>query len=204
MGFAAIRDLDIREYARPILEELRDQLNETVHLGIPYGQNILYVEGVESRHQLRSGSRVGTFVPAHCISLGKALLAALSREELRHLYPEAKLPALTGRTLTTLAELERQLAKIRRTGFARSRAESAEGIGSIAVAITDRHGVARGALSVSAPLTRVTPESEAVWIEATRDAADRLRARIWGKPEMFRSGTQERRSRELKSTAGSK
>src|SRR3546814_14658262 len=73
IGFAAIRDLDIREHARPILEELRDRVNETVHLGIPYGREILYVEVVESRHQLRSGLRVGNFVPAYCVSLGQYL-----------------------------------------------------------------------------------------------------------------------------------
>jgi DNA-binding IclR family transcriptional regulator len=185
MGFAVIRDLEIRQHARPLLEELRDRVNETVHLGVPYGQDILYVEGVESRQQLRSGSRVGSFVPAHCVGLGKALLATLSREELRRVYPGRALPALTQRTLTTVTELERQLAKIRRVGFARSRAESTDGVGSIAVAVTDRRGVGRAAVSVSAPLTRVTPENEALWVAAARDVADRLRVRLWGKPELL-------------------
>lgn len=188
MGFAAIRDLDIRQHARPILEELRDRVNETIHLGVPYGQSILYVEGVESRQQLRSGSRVGTFVPAHCVSLGKALLATLSREELRHLYLEKHLPTLTARTVKCVEDLERQLAKIRRLGFARSRAESVDGVGSIAVAVTDRHGVGRGAISISAPLTRMEPEIEVLWIAAARNAADKLRARLWGKPEIMSAG----------------
>ena len=48
MGFAAIRDMDVRQHARPILEAVRDKVNETVHLGVPYGQEVLYVEGVES------------------------------------------------------------------------------------------------------------------------------------------------------------
>ncbi|WP_425417621.1 IclR family transcriptional regulator [Oricola indica] len=179
MGFAAIRDLDIREHARPILEELRDSLNETIHLGVPYGREILYVEGVESLQQLRSGTRAGSFVPAHCVSLGKAVLATLSPEELRHLYPEHELPAVTNRTVTTFAELERQLARIRRAGYAKSRAESTEGVGSIAVAIVDHHGVGRGAVSVSAPLTRMTRENEALWIEAAKETAEKLRDRLW-------------------------
>lgn len=183
IGFAAIRDLDIREHARPILEELRDRVNETVHLGIPYGREILYVEGVESRHQLRSGLRVGNFVPAYCVSLGKALLATLSKTELDNLYPDQELPPVTGKTVTTIAELEKQLAKIRRDGYAKSRAESTEGVGSVAVPVLDRNGTARGAISISAPLTRMSRESEALWVESAIDAADKLRSRLWGKQE---------------------
>lgn len=186
MGFAAIRDLDIRQHARPILEELRDQVNETIHLGVPYGRDILYVEGVESRQQLRSGSRVGNFVPAHCVSLGKALLATLSAEELSHLYPEPKLPAVTDRSVKTVAELEKQLAKIRKDGFARSRAESTDGVGSIAVAVLDNNGVARGAISVSAPVTRMSRDSEASWIEGAKQAAEELRARLWAAPSLVK------------------
>jgi DNA-binding IclR family transcriptional regulator len=199
IGFAVIRDLEIRQHARPLLEELRDRINETVHLGVPYGQDILYVEGVESRQQLRIGSRVGCFLPAHCVGLGKALLATLSREELRRMYPGRTLPALTERTLTTVTELERQLAKIRRLGFARSRAESTDGVGSIAVAVTDRHKVGRAAVSVSAPLTRINSETEALWVAAARDVADRLRARLWGKPELMPERNQPH---EPESTAG--
>lgn len=183
MGFAAIGDTEIRQYARPILEELRDAVNETVHLGMPYGQSVFYVDGVESRHQLRVGSRVGTFVPAHCVGLGKALLATLDGEELHRLYPHSTLPALTESTVTTLAELERQLAAIRRLGYARSRAESVAGVGSIAVAVLDRRGVGRAAISISAPLTRISASTEAAWIDAAADAAAKLRALVWGDAE---------------------
>lgn len=180
MGFAAILNFDIRHHARPILEELRDQVNETVALGIPYGPDVLYVDSVESRQQLRSGSRVGSFVPAHCIGLGKALLATLPIEEFRKLYPEQNLKTMTSQTIATVAELERQLAKIRKTGFARSKGESSEGVGSIAVAVVDYRGVGRAAISVSAPLTRMTSKKEAVWTVAVQKAAEKLRARLWG------------------------
>ncbi|MBV8630038.1 MAG: IclR family transcriptional regulator [Silvibacterium sp.] len=182
MGFAAILNVDIKEHARPILEKLRDSVNETASLGLPYGREVLYVECAESRQQLRSGSRVGSFVQAHCVSLGKVLLATLSPEELRRTYPDQNLPTLTERTVGTFAELEQQLQKIRKTGFARSRAESSDGVGSIAVAIVDRHGVGRAAISISAPLTRITRESEERWIAAAQDAAANLRARLWGGP----------------------
>jgi DNA-binding IclR family transcriptional regulator len=117
------------------------------------------------------------------VGLGKALLA--TREELRRLYPGRNLPALTERSVTTVLELERELAKVRRFGFARSRGESADSVGSIAVAVTDRHGVGRAAVSVAAPLTRVTSDNERLWVAAARAVADRLGARLWGEPELL-------------------
>jgi len=183
MGFAAIRDLDVRQYARPVLEEVREKINETVHLAVPYGQDVFYVEGVESRHQLRIGLRVGEFLPANCVGLGKALLATLEKEDFYRLFPSRTLPTLTPNSVADRDELERQLEEVRRLGFARSQAESDDGVGSVAVAVQDKEGTARAAISVSAPLIRITKETEALWIETIQSAAIKLQARLWGDPE---------------------
>lgn len=181
MGFAAIRDMEVRQHARPILEAVRDKVNETVHLVVPYGREVLYVECVESRRQLRIASRVGSFLPAHCIAAGKALLATLPEQELQRLFPEQRLPGLTARSLSSRGELLRQLEKVRRAGYARSRGESEEGVGSIAIAVTDRRGIGRAAISVSAPASRITPAAQSAWVLAAKQAAAALKARIWGR-----------------------
>jgi DNA-binding IclR family transcriptional regulator len=180
IGFAAIRDMEIRQYARPVLEELRDKVNETVHLAVLYGPSVFYVEGLESRHQLRVGLRVGQFVPAHCVGLGKALLATLPREELRRLFPVRRLPTLTPNSIGSRDALERQLEEIRRLGYARSRAESDEDVGSVAAAVLDKEQFGRAAISISAPLVRFNAEREKLWIAAAQDAARKLQARLWG------------------------
>lgn len=182
MGFAALRDLEIRQYARPILEEVREQVDETVHLGVPYGLQVFYVEGVESRKALRVGLRVGSFHPAHQVGLGLALLATLSPEDLRSLYPTDELLTVY-EEVESFAQLEAELDEVRRRGFSRSRSVSNEGVGSVALAILDRRGVARAAIGVSAPKTRVTPEREAEWEEALRAAAEKLRGRLWNQPD---------------------
>jgi len=180
MGFAAIRDMEVRQSARPILEEARAKINETVHLAVPYGQHIFYVEGLESRHQLRVGLRVGEFLPANCVGLGKALLAALPKRELYRLFPSQELPTLTPNSIGSRDALERQLEEIRELGYARSQSESDEGVGSIAVAVLDKQRIARAAISVSAPLARFNPERDVLWIDAIQDAARKLQARLWG------------------------
>lgn len=183
MGFAAIRDMEVRQYARPILEEVRAKINETVHLAVPYGQHIFYVEGLESRHQLRVGLRVGEFLPANCVGLGKALLATLPTHEFYRLFPLKKLPTLTPNSIESRDELERQLEEIRELGYARSRAESDEGVGSVAVAVLDPQRIARAAISVSAPLIRFNAERDTLWISAIQDAAIKLQDRLWGDVE---------------------
>jgi DNA-binding IclR family transcriptional regulator len=183
MGFAAINELDIRQYARPILENVWEKINETIHLGVPYGQDVLYVEGIESGKQLRIGLRTGQFLPAHSVGLGKALLATLSTDELHRIFPTQRLPTLTPNTVATRDELEHQLEEIRQSGYARTRAESEGGVGSVAVAVLGKNGTAQAAISVSAPLIRITPEDEIVWIKKIQEAAVKLQARIWGKPE---------------------
>ena len=180
MGFAAIRQLGIRQYARPILEEVLGAVNETVHLAMPYGQDVFYVDGMESRHTLRVGLRVGEFVPANCVGLGKAILATLPREELMRLFPSQDLPTRTPNSVAVRDELERQLDEIRTQGYARSRGESDEGVGSIAVAVLDNVGEACAAISVGAPLVRIKPEIEALWIKVARKASQQLHARLWG------------------------
>jgi IclR family transcriptional regulator, acetate operon repressor len=180
MGFAAIREMDVRQYARPILEEVSAKVHETVHLALAYGQDVFYVEGIESRHQLRVGLRVGNFVPANCIGLGKAILAGLPNEQFHRLFPSQELRTLTENSVASRDELERQLEKIRKLGYASSRGESDEGVGSVAVAVLGQDGTARAAISVSAPLVRIKADTEALWIEALQSAAEKLSARLWG------------------------
>jgi DNA-binding IclR family transcriptional regulator len=184
LGLAVVRDMDLRQYARPILEQLRDEAGESVNLAIPYGQQILYVDCVESRQILKVGSRVGTLVPAHCVSLGKALLATLSREQLRELYPSSQLPPMTGRSVRTRARLERELEDIRRRGYGRSFGESEEGVCSIAIAVTDYTGRARAGVSVAAPAAHHSPALEAAWVAAARRAASAIQTRLWGSKDL--------------------
>lgn len=180
MGFAAIRDMDVRQHARPILEAIRNEVDETVSLVIPYGREVLYVECVESSRQLRIASRVGVFVPAHCIASGKSLLATLTPEEFSALYTEEDIAPCTPRSVTTRTELSRHLERIRRDGLARSRGESDEHVGSIAIAVTDRLGVGRAAISICAPTSRITSEAEVKWVRGAKQGAAALSARLWG------------------------
>ena len=155
LAFGLLRRLDIRSQARPILEKLNTDLQETVHLGRLEGSDVHFIDSIESTRALRVVNRLGRSMPAHCTSTGKALLATLSDNELLALYPEEKLLKLTPHSIGTRTELLGDLAEVRARGYATSQEESEEGVQSLAVALLALRSP-RLALCVSAPVSRMS------------------------------------------------
>jgi DNA-binding IclR family transcriptional regulator len=169
---------DLRTTARPFLEELRDATGETVHVVVLSGREVVFLDGIESVHTLRVGSRTGRLLPAHATSVGKALLAALPPEQVRALYERADLVAVTGRTITDRDALERQLAAVRECGYATNHGESENGVGSIGVAVRNLAGEPRAALSVAMPLERWSEAAEEQAASVLKSAAAALGAHL--------------------------
>lgn len=158
LGLTAARDLDLRRRARPVLERLSAEIGETANLVVLQGSDILFVDCVESANVLRVSSRMGVFLPAHCTAGGKALLAALTPEQLRQLYPQARLPKMTTHSLTQRSQLEQELAEIRARGYGTNFGESENGVTAIAAAIRNREGQPLGAIAIAAPTGRLGEE----------------------------------------------
>ncbi|WP_375399447.1 IclR family transcriptional regulator [uncultured Amnibacterium sp.] len=174
VAFSVIGRMNINQVGRPFLQELNDSLNETIHLGMLEGPNVRFMDGIESRKAVRVASRLGKSLPAHCTSIGKAMLAELSPAELHRLYPEATLATLTEKSISDRAELERQLANTRRIGYAVNREESEEGVASVSVAIPTSVPGLRLALSISAPATRLPARAARGMADALFPVARRL------------------------------
>ena len=159
IGLAAVRHMDIRRHARPVLEELAGRYGETAHLSVLEAGKVRYLDAVESSRALRVAARTGTALAANCTASGKAMLAALPAPELAALFPDGpgapELPALTGHSITGRGQLEDELAAVRARGFALNREESEDGVASVAVAVLDGGRAPVAALSVSAPVSRL-------------------------------------------------
>lgn len=156
IGLAIVRDMDIRTVARPVLEALGREVGETVHLLILRGSDVLFIDSVETSNVLRVGSRIGMVLPAYSTAGGKALLAYLPREEVRSMYPNARLAKVTTRTVTGRAELLRELDLIKKRGYGINMGESESDIAAVAAPIIDRHGQMRASLAIAAPMARAT------------------------------------------------
>src|SRR6476660_5604669 len=146
-----------QEPVRPAMEDLAAETVETVHLGALEGKQVRYVDGLESERALRVVARTGTLAPAHCTSLGKALLALMTDEQLCRLYPASAepFPARTDRSITTQARLLKELGKARTRGYAVNSGETEEDVGSVAVAFRDFAG-RPAAIAVAAPSSRLS------------------------------------------------
>jgi IclR family transcriptional regulator, acetate operon repressor len=175
IGLAAVRQLDIRMHARPVLERIAADLGETVHLAVLEGGSVRYLDAVESPHALRVAARTGSALAAHCTASGKALLAALPDGEVAALFPgDASLAALTAKSITKRSALKKELRAVRDRGFALNREESEAGVASVGVAVPGPRNVPVAALVVSAPVSRITDENARAIGARLRDEADRL------------------------------
>jgi IclR family acetate operon transcriptional repressor len=104
--------------ARPYLERLRDRFDETVNLGTLSGDNIVYLDIVESPRAVRLAARVGDRDMVHSTALGKAVAALLPESSVRSILQRTGLPRRTANTITRIPEFMTHLEAIRRHGFA--------------------------------------------------------------------------------------
>lgn len=157
IGLGIVRAMDIREQLRPHLEQLRDDLGETVHLMVLQGTESLFLDSVESSKALRTSSRIGRSYPAHATSGGKALLAELPEARLAELYPKGRLGPGSNKTM---ADLKRELDVVRKRGYGSNRGETEPDVAAVAVAIKSSFGRPTAAIAVSAPLSRLSERQE--------------------------------------------
>jgi DNA-binding IclR family transcriptional regulator len=167
-GMSFIERDPVVQAARPVLNLLRSELGETVHLARLDGARVVYLASRESEHQLRTVSRVGQSLSAHATGLGKATLTALSDEQIRVLFP-SKLEKLTPNTIDSIDELLRQVGESRTRGWAREAEENTFGSGCIAAVIPRIAGPY--AISCSVPLTRLNETRAAEIANAMMAAA---------------------------------
>jgi DNA-binding IclR family transcriptional regulator len=158
--------------ARDTLDWLAETTTETVHLARLDRTDVVYLTTRESQHYLRPISRVGRRLPAHTTSLGKALLAEHTDDEVRGMLP-AHLVALTPHTLTDHAQLAADLALTRSRGYAVDHEENVLGLRCFGVAVRYQRP-ARDAISCSVPVARLTAGREEQIASALLAARDRL------------------------------
>lgn len=152
---------------RPVLLEVSQQLNETLHLARLDGPHVVYLATQESRKEIRGISRVGRRLPSHATSLGKAVLAH------RPDAVPAQLPAVTDTTITDPEVLREQLAESRRRGYAIDEGETSPGLRCFGFALRYANPVT-DAISCSVPVERLDQAREAEIVEAMSEARRRI------------------------------
>jgi IclR family acetate operon transcriptional repressor len=155
IGQAALGQLDIRRLSLPYLRELNQQTRETIHLTVRHGLSAVYVEKLDSPEQLRIHSRIGAGVPLYCTAVGKVMLAHMPLDERATVLGQLDLKKLTPNTVGSFQELEAELHRVRKNGYACDLEEHELHIRCIAAPIWDHAGGVHASLSITAPLVRM-------------------------------------------------
>jgi DNA-binding IclR family transcriptional regulator len=146
----------LQAIARPILADLWRSTQETVNLGVLDRGTLLYVDVMESPHEFRLVSRVGSRRPLHVAALGKVLTAFLPASEYERVLHGIIFQQVTPKTIGNLTQLRAELEKVRCQGFALDDEEALLGCRCVSAPILNNERVAIGALSISGPVTRLS------------------------------------------------
>lgn len=160
LGGLALRQVDLRAIALPILRELAKQSGETVDLEVLAGSHTMIIEEVTGDHLLSTSSNIGQLYPAHCTATGKALLAYLPQPGVDAILAEG-LRACGPRAIRDQAVLRAELQAIAERGYATAYEELEAYLHSVGAPIFDHHGLAIAAVSISGPSARLPRRQEA-------------------------------------------
>lgn len=159
---------------RSVLRAVVDETGETCSLTIMVGDELVFLDRVESESPLRLQLFAGSRVPLHCTSGGKLFLAYLPKEKRERFVSTAHLKAYTENTITDPQALQEELEKIRMEGIGYDNQEYVKGLIATAVPVFDARGRMRAAVSVNAPAGRSGPEESQRHIVALRQASQAL------------------------------
>ena len=149
IGRALIDNLNLREIAAPELAYLSEATGETVYLAVRENLSVVYIDKIDSEKPIRSWNAVGGTAPLHCVGTGKAILAA-DYAKLRDQIKNA-LTLYTDRTLNDIDELDADVARTQKNGFAYDTGEFRDRILSLGAVIELPNGEPIAALGISFP-----------------------------------------------------
>jgi len=166
-----------------VLQALAEETGETCNLGILDGNQVVYLDRVETHWPLRLQLSVGSHVPLHCSAMGKLFLSQMTKRAREKIYAAGPLQRFTEQTLTDPEALEGELQQIRAEGVAVNDQEYMIGLVGLAVPVPDpeREGRFAAALAIHAPQPRLDAEKIRGCIPVLRSAAERL-SQVLGAP----------------------
>ena len=158
LGQAFIKQIGLLRLAKPVLENLVKECDETGYIAVARGNSVFYLDAVETKQIVKVASRIGSRLPILTTSVGKVLVASDPLEEIEKKIPKTGLTAYTEHTITDKKKLIEHLKKVAKQGYAIDYEEVDIGVACTAAPIRDytRHVV--GAISLSGPSQRLTIE----------------------------------------------
>lgn len=152
LGERAREQRPVVRVAAPILQRLAAATGDTVHLGVPDGAEVLYLDKLDGSRGLEMRSRAGLRMPMALTGLGKAILIAMPEARWKPLYEAAvALQAQhSGRVPPRpWAEVQADLAVSSARGFCFDMEENEYGIRCVGAPVRDITGQVVAGISVA-------------------------------------------------------
>jgi DNA-binding IclR family transcriptional regulator len=163
-------------YARlidPILRDLQDHTDETIHFAVLSGHEAIYVAKLAGHRPYQMASQVGGPLRLHSTAIGKAILSYLSDDRRTSLIELIEVSRRTEATITSRRKIEDEARLTRERGYALDDEENEEGIRCVGVPVFDYGGQAIGGISVSGPVFHLSLEDVTSLVPALRVAGRR-------------------------------
>ena len=178
IGNAYLRQKDLIQVSKPIMTDLAQKVQETVHLAVLSDTEIVYVEKCDSPRSLGVMSKIGQRGPVYCTALGKTLLAFQSEGEQSRILHKIKMSPLTSRTITSKQKLVEELRRVRRQGYALDRREIEKDVECIGAPVRNHLGQVIAALSISGPQRKINTPREKEYVGEVVTSADLISCKL--------------------------
>lgn len=170
LGNRISKEYQLINVSTPFMQDLSQSLDLTIHLGTLDGTNVILIQKVEPHRSIKMICQIGGYLPAHCTSLGKTLLAFSSKEAVQKVIGTQGLQRYTPHTFCTTESLLAELESTRSRGYALDNAEHEKNIRCVAVPILNDSGRIEAALGAAGTIMDLPDE------ESIRKTADTLKA----------------------------
>jgi DNA-binding IclR family transcriptional regulator len=186
LGMRARLRMNIGQIARPFLEELVRQTEQSACLAVLSQGQALLLDSVESPRGLRAVLTIGQSRPIHCSSVGKALVAWLPEYRVRQILEQIDLTRYTQQTITDPQQFLEELRIVRERGFALDLEEYEENLFCIGVPVRASTGDVVAAISISGPKYQSDSAIDPGLIRCAQSAAKAVSYAIRGQVADFR------------------
>ena len=170
-----IDKLNLREVALPHMRELLEMFNETVHLSVLDGAEVIYVEKLDSNQPVRAYTSIGGRAPVYCVATGKVLLAHKTEETIAE--AAKNMQQFTANTIHTCQSLVSEMEKIRKCGYSLNLGEWRSSVCGLAAPIRNRTEVI-AAIGISGPIERLGKKTLTSFAPEVVEAANKISSQL--------------------------
>ena len=173
-GLDVMTNNSVRAERRVILRRLVDEIGETCNLAMFGGDEIVYIDRIETDWSLKADLKPGSRVPLHCTSSGKLFLAQLPKARRRKMIEALSLKRYTVNTVTDVNLLEAQIDNIAQTDVGFNNEELQAGVIGVAVPVRDAGGRMIASVALQAPVARLPLARAMEYVPSLQAAASAI------------------------------